>query len=232
MEKYITITNDYYEILIPTSLKKFGDEVLEYSTNKLKEFLTFFNEKSYNKKIKGAFLINRNDFITRIKEVSEPNVILPPECATGCFYGEESQILLKEENPYEEFNTLAHESFHLLFSKFINEKNNTERIIWLDESLAINFDGSIEKIIKDNRFKDLIMKLTNNNNLPKMSELSFSKGNIVTKDYNGYELFSIVGRYLIETKKDLLAYIKNQNEIINDGNKILEESINYFARKL
>lgn len=122
MKKYITITNDYYEILIPSSLKTFGEEVLNYSTDKLKEFLSFFKEESYNKKIKGAFLVSRADFIARIKEVADTNSSLPPQWATGCFYGGETQVLLNENNPYERFNTLAHESFHLLFLNLSTKK--------------------------------------------------------------------------------------------------------------
>jgi len=233
MKNYITITNDYFEILIPSTLKKFGEEVLNYSTDKLKEFLSFFKEESYNKKIKGAFLINRDDFITRIKEVSAPNSSLPPQWATGCFYGGETQILLNENNPHERFNTLAHESFHLLFSKFVYEKNNIDRIVWLDESLAGNFDGTTEKLIKNNSFKSIIAKLIDNNKLPKMNKLSFSKGNIITEEYNGYDLFKVVGRYLIETKtkEDLLNYINDEEKVINDGKIILEESLNYFMLK-
>ena len=233
MKEYTIIKNDYFEILIPLSLKKYGDEVLKYSIDKLQEFLSFFKEKSYNKKIKGAFLINRDDFIARIKEVSFPDVSLPPKWARGCFYGGETQILLDENNLYENFNTLAHESFHLLFSKFIYEKNNIDRIVWLDESLASNFDGSTDELIKTNKFEDIIIKLVNNNNLPKMNELTFLNENIITKEYNGYDLFKVVGRYLIEikTKGDLLNYINNPEKVINDGETILEKSLNYFALK-
>ena len=44
--------------------KNYGEEVLNYSTDKLKEFLSFFKEQNYEK-IKGAFLINHDDFIDR-----------------------------------------------------------------------------------------------------------------------------------------------------------------------
>lgn len=52
----------------------------------------FFKEKPKGIKIKGSFLINHSDFINKIKEVSGPNVQLPPAWATGCFYGGEIQI--------------------------------------------------------------------------------------------------------------------------------------------
>ena len=143
MENYISIENDYFEIYIPNSLKNYGYEVLNYSTDKIKEYLHFFNELEYGSKVKGAFLISREDFINRIKKL-DPKAN-PPSWASGCFYGGETQILLDINNIYNRFTTLAHETFHLLFQKFIYEKNNMKRIVWLDESLAGNFDGSTQK---------------------------------------------------------------------------------------
>lgn len=63
--------------------------------------------------------------------------------------------------------------------------------------------------------------------------MSFSKGNIITEEYNGYDLFKVVGRYLIEikSKEDLLNYINDKDKVINDGGIILEESLNYFMLK-
>ena len=66
-----------------------------------------------------------------------------------------------------------------------------------------------------------------------MSDLSFKKGNVITSKYNGYDLFKIVGRYLIETKKHdkLLKYVNDKNSIIKDGDTILIESLKYFKEK-
>ena len=231
MKKYITLENDFYEILIPESLKEYGNEVLEYSTNKLEEFLNFFKQDNYVKKIKGSFFLTREDFFNRIKKLApEAN---PPSWAQGCFYGEETQILLNPQNIYERYCTLAHESFHLLFQKFIYEENNMDRIVWLDESLAGNFDGTTEKLIENGKFLEILLNLKDNNQLPNMNDLEFSKGNIKTKNYNGYDLFKIVGRYLIETKSqdELLKYVNNKRKIISDGNTILEISIRYFLEK-
>lgn len=85
MGKYITLENNFYEILIPESLKEYGKEVLEYSTNKLEEFLHFFKQDNYGTKIKGAFFLTCEDFFNRIKKLApEAN---PPSWAQGCFYG-------------------------------------------------------------------------------------------------------------------------------------------------
>ena len=66
-----------------------------------------------------------------------------------------------------------------------------------------------------------------------MNDLEFSKGNIKTEDYNGYDLFKVVGRYLIETKAqdELLKYINDKSKVISDGNTILEVSLKYFLEK-
>ena len=102
-----------------------------------------------------------------------------------------------------------------------------DRIVWLDESLATNFDGTTEKLIENGKFLEIILNLKNNQKLPKMSDLEFSKNNIKTEDYNGYDLFKVVGRYLIETKSqvELLKYISDKSKIVNDGDIILEASI-------
>ena len=108
-----------------------------------------------------------------------------------------------------------------------------ERIVWLDESLVGNFDGTTEKLVKNGKFLEIIMNLKNNQRLPNMNDLEFSKGNIKTEDYNGYDLFKVVGRYLIETKTqgELLKYINDKSKVINDGNTILEVSLIYFSEK-
>lgn len=67
MEKYIILENDFYKILILESLKDYGEEVLKYSTNKLKEYLLFFKKENYGTKIKGAFFLTREDFLIELK---------------------------------------------------------------------------------------------------------------------------------------------------------------------
>ena len=233
MNNYMNINNEYFEISIPSELKEYGEMVLNYSTEKIKEYLDFFKENSYGQKIKAFFFTNRADFIDRIATGSADPSTLPPEWATGCFYGGEVQILLNKEIKYDKFFTLAHETFHLLFGKFIYQKNHYDRILWLDESLAGNFDGTTEKLMKENKFSNIIKKLIGMNHLPTMSQLSFDKGTIKTDQYNGYELFKVVGRYLIETKtnEELLFYIQQEQEVLNDGDTILEISLKYFKEK-
>lgn len=73
----------------------------------------------------------------------------------------------------------------------------------------------------------MITKLLSKKTLPKMSEL--------LENYNDefLNLFKVVGRYLIETKtnEELYNYIHNIEQVLKDGETILEESLLYFNKK-
>ena len=231
MSQFITLTNDYFEIFIPEYLERFGFQVLEYSTIKIKEYVRFFKKETYGEKIKCAFFTNRDDFVTRIKKLDkEAN---PPSWAQGCFYGREIQILINNMKFKDIFYTLSHETFHLLFKRFVYEKNNWNRFVWLDEALANNFDGTTEEKINSGEFEKIIRYYSNKKNLPKMNVLDFAKGTIKTENYNGYDFFRIVGRYLIETntKDELLNYINIKERIKRDGYTILDVALKYFKEK-
>ncbi|MEG2457565.1 MAG: hypothetical protein RSB41_01580 [Bacilli bacterium] len=233
MDKYIIISNEYFEIYISDKLENYGKEILKYTTEKIKEYLIFFKEKNYKEIIKCSYFTNREDFINRIKKFSLKDAESLPTWVSGCFYGGEIQILVNEEDLSNTFFSLTHETFHILFSKFVFEKNNYGRIVWLDESLALNFDGGVMRLINDNKFIDLVKSIINIDNLPSMSKLPLKNNNLCTKKYSEYDLFRIVGRYLIETKSDeeLFEYIHEEKRILKDGETILQTSLMYFKNK-
>lgn len=230
-EDYITIENEYYEIYIPKEYEDYGNKVLDFSTEKLKENLLFFRENTFGTKIKGYYATTREDYVNRV-HLHEPKHT-PPKWAGGGYYGDEAIILLTPDTLNKRFATLAHESFHLLFTKFVYEKNGFDRIAWLDESLANNLDGRMEYRIRTGYFEKIIFDLKEKINLPKMNDLDFKKGNIITKNYDGYQLFIIVGRYLLETMSDdeMFDFINDDVKIKEAGETILEDSINYFIEK-
>ena len=229
MKEFKIIKNDYYEIYFPLEYEEYMKEVLDYSTNKLKDNLKFFNEDSYGELIKASFFDEKEDFFNRIYEIdSNAN---PPEWAMGCFYGGENQILLEKENVRRRFYTLAHETCHLLFSKFIYP-NFHDRVVWLDEAFAANFSGEVEEELSNGVFYEKLNKYVNVDRLPKMNDISFKNNNVKTDEYNAYDFFHIVGRYLIETynSDELLELYNKESKVLELGEHILEDSINYFNR--
>ena len=121
----------------------------------------------------------------------------------------------------------------MLFLKYVysNYKNN-KRIVWLDESFAANFSGEVQNNINNGIFINQIKKYIGAV-LPNMNDISFENKNIKTKEYNAYDFFHIIGRYLIETnnKDNLLELYKDEGRVLNLGETILGDSIDYFIKK-
>lgn len=230
MKNYKVLKNEYYEIYFPSKYESDIKEILEYSTNKLIDNLKFFNKESYGQVIKASFFDRKEAFFSRIKELNENAT--PPDWAKGCFYGGENQILFERNNLKIRFYTLAHESCHLLFSKFIYE-NYKERVVWLDESFAANFSGEVEKELANGEFMKKVKKYLNCNSLANMNEISFKNNNVKTKEYDAYDFFHIIGRYLLEiySKEELLDFYKDEEKVLKLGKNILNESLLYFKKK-
>jgi len=230
VENYKVLKNEYYELFFPNKYDVDMKEILEYSTKRLIYNLNFFDKDSYGKVIHASFFDKKEAFLARIHELDKKAT--PPDWATGCFYGEENQILFEENNIKDCFYTLAHESCHLLFQKFIYNKYK-DRIVWLDESFAANFSGEVEKEMINGEFIKKVKKYLNCNTLPKMNEISFQNNNIKTVVYNAYDLFHIVGRYLLEiySQEELLKFYKDEERVLKSGETILNESLLYFKQK-
>lgn len=230
MKNYKNLKNEYYEIIFPDKYEEDIKEILEYSTNKLIDNLKFFNQVSYGQVIRASFFDKKDAFFSRIHELDKNAT--PPDWAKGCFYGGESQILFEENNIKIRFYTLAHESCHLLFSKFIYN-NYKKRVVWLDESFAANFSGEVEKEMEDGRFIKKVRRYLNCNLSLNMNEISFKNNNVKTEEYDAYDFFHIIGRYLFEvySSEKLLDFYKDEKRVLKFGESILCESLLYFKQK-
>lgn len=230
MKNYKTLKNEYYEIIFPNKYEEDIKKILEYSTNKLIGNLNFFNQVSYGQIIRASFFDEKDAFFSRIHELDKNAT--PPDWAKGCFYGGENQILFEENNIKIRFYTLAHETCHLLFSKFIYN-NYKNRVVWLDESFAANFSGEVERELGNGMFIEKVKKYLNCNSLPNMNEISFENNNIKTNQYDAYDFFHIIGRYLLEihSSEELLNFYKDEENVLKLGKNILSESLLYFKQK-
>lgn len=178
--------------------------------------------------LKASFFTDRNDFVNYISSISGGHT--PPSWATGCFYNGEIQTLIdlnKKENLEYQTHTLIHEIVHLYFNKLIYNKYEIYRIRWFDESYACYIDGHIENIKIEN-LKEICVKLKSLNDFD-MNTLDNIK-NVRTNNYNGYDMFLTVGKYIFENnleKKYLKILKNNPKKIRKIGLKILSKAISY-----
>lgn len=226
------ITTKDYIINYEPELEDFVRKTLSHAEKKKIEFYKIFNCKETDINIlKASFFVNREDFVNYIKSISNGDT--PPSWATGCFYNGEIQVLVNINNPEIKMHTLAHETMHLFFDKTIYERYNLDRVNWLDESFAVYLDGNPDDISNNEllRIIDYLDKIADEFDMAILADYNKVK----TKEYNGYDMFNIIGKYIFETKQEqkYLALIKkDRNEVLKIGKHILKEAIDYFKNKL
>ena len=231
MKKTVT---DKFIINFQEGLEEFVDislKVVEKQMPLLENL--FLSEVAKVGKLKASFFTERKEFVEYIKSVS--NGRTPPEWATGCFYNGEIQTLIDITNHEDlkyKVHTLTHEMTHLYIQKNIYEKYNIDRIRWFDESYASYIDGHIK-----NRTKEQLKNKCNK--LKDIGEFDLNILNdinrVKTKDYDGYDMFLIVGKYIFENdlSKKYLDLIKTKpEELRKEGRSILEKSIQYVLKNL
>ena len=225
------ITKDYIINYVP-ELDEFVKKTLSHAKKKKIEFYKIFNCKETDINIlKASFFVNREDFVNYIKSISNGDT--PPSWATGCFYNGEIQVLVNINNPEIKMHTLAHETMHLFFDKTIYERYNLDRVNWLDESFAVYLDGNPDDISNNEllRIIDYLDKIADEFDMAILADYNKVK----TKEYNGYDMFNIIGKYIFETKQEqkyLSLIKKDRNDVLKIGKHILKEAIDYFKNKL
>ena len=222
------ITNRFV-INFQEGLEEFVDASLQIVEKQISLLESMFQlEVSEVGKLKVSFFTKRTKFVEYIKDILNGKV--PPEWATGCFYNGEIQTLLNindEEDVKYKVHTLTHEMAHLYIEKLVYEKYNIDRIRWFDESYASYIDGHIK-----NRTKEQLRNICKQ--LKDIGEFDLNLlddiNKIKTKDYDGYDMFLIVGKYIFENKltKDYLEILKTHPEEIRKvGKEILSKAIKY-----
>ncbi len=227
------LKNEDYLINYPEELEHLVKNAVDYSVKKKGENCKIFHCKTADiPQLKASIFIDRKKFVDYIKKVSGGQE--PPEWATGCFYNGEIQIFANPHNKVETsflMGTIAHETVHLMFNKLIYEKYKIDRLVWLDESFANYLDGIVLSWRGDSWDK-LVARLLpykdfNVNNLN-------NRNKVVTKNYDGYDMFRIIGKYICENNlaQEYLQMLKtDRNKVMRLGKTILKTAINWFVER-
>lgn len=214
------------------NLQGFIEKTVQHAESKKKEFYKIFNcEETDIDILHASFFTKREDFVKHIKSIS--NGRTPPSWATGCFYNGEIQVLVDLKNPEIKMNTLAHETMHLFFDKTVYKKHNIDRVNWLDESFAVYLDGKPDDITKQEltRIIEHLSKISDGFDMAILANYNKVK----TKEYNGYDMFNIIGKYIFETNQEqkfLELIKKDRNQVLEIGKHILQDTIDYFKEKI
>ena len=127
----------------------------------------------------------------------------------------------------------SHELFHIMYQELVWKRNNQKRIVWFDEGMAQFFskENDRELNINFNNWFNLIK--TNTRIIPNLNELEHGV-NFQTNEYNGYDLSLLAVKYLYDKLgfDEFKKLINNNNQIIEYGNSIIQESFEYYEKKM
>lgn len=131
------------------------------------------------------------------------------------------------------FNLKIKQSVHELIHIICEEKIYKERLIWLDEGLALNLSGEYDYLKQEEKFiyflQDAIFKIKE---FPNINYLNWE--NFCSDEYNGFDLSYLCVRYLLETKNknEIQKIIKDYNTAYQIGNSVLTEALEYYEKAL
>lgn len=220
---------EYFVIKYQDNLEDFVKISLNYFDARLYILRELFNKDIKNlDKMECSFFSDIKDFQNYIKKISGQT---PPDWAGGCFYNNGIQIIVNtndKEKLIKRQITLIHEFTHLCIKNLIYDAFNIERIRWLDESYAGYVDGHLEKLSAEEikNYCEELKTISNNFDMNELDDISLIK----TKEYDGYHMFDIIGKYIFENnlQKQYLQILKNdEKQIRTIGKSILKNAIVY-----
>lgn len=227
MEK---IENEYFAINYSKTLDEIVKEMISISSVKVLEIFDFFCIKSYRKITVNLFddIDKFKDFVSDLRGISKEQL---PEYCKGTFdcgminhYIEPN--IIKDSFLYNtRKHSIFHELVHIIYYEVILNKNYEDRVIWLDEGLAMNLSGEFQNTIID----DVLNAVLSFKEMPNMNEISHGKL-FVNDKYDGYIASFISVNYLIKTlsHNELLSVIKNKKLIYKIGKNILDDAVKYY----
>lgn len=128
--------------------------------------------------------------------------------------------------------TISHELVHIIYQETVFGDNFDNRVIWLDEGLAVNLSGEFDRLKDESQFIEFMQQqILSVKNLPNLNDLNWS--NMRTAEYDGYDLSYFAVKYMMETfpLDKLQAIIHNPKLAVEMGDNILDQAIKYYLEK-
>ena len=222
--------NNICRIEYSSTLQEIAEATLKLLEKKIPEYEMYFDIK-IEEKIKINYFDDLQEFRNFINNLRNNNSL--PEYAKGTYDNDMVNCYIEKESQMERVYTASHELFHILYQKYILEKNNIDRVVWLDEGMAQLMSGEKEKLQDEEEFRKFYINAKKQTKtIPELGSLIHGQ-QFCNEKYNGYYLSYIAVRYLLEIigKEELKKVISNAEKIKEYGNKIVIKSFNYYDKK-
>lgn len=223
------IENDDFAIYGNEDLQPVKVEILTYLSEQKLVLLDFFDLKSY-KKISINLFNNHDTYIEFTRQFEEP-----APYSIGNFIHDMINYFYDINKIARLKKALIHELVHCLYQSIW--ENKYDRVLWLDEGLALYLSGEKNLLEKDkDKFKAWYLDkiIRRDKEIPKMAflkEHGSTYGTFVdyeSNKYDGYNLSYLMVRYLIENNYDIISLLKDYQKIKSLETHILQDCIKYY----
>ncbi len=226
------IENDKFIINYSSNLEDIVKDMIDATNEKYNDIINFFDIKEY-RKITVNLFDDIDEFKSFIANIRNVDISSLPSYVQGTF--DKGMVnayvksdLSKNEPLYKtRIHMILHEMVHLIYLEVILKSNYSNRVVWLDEGLALNLSGEYDN--SKDLINKVIDKISDFNFIPNLNNLKHGK-TFINDDYNGYCLSYLAVRYLIDSKskEELLEIINSKNLSLKQGKIIIEEAIDYY----
>ena len=223
------IENKDFVIYGTSDISAISKDILDLITNKKEKILQQFKLDSF-RKIQINLFDNQDIFVKFIKSLRWQGTTIPQYCK-GTYDNYMVNFCIADMDVKLKISTLSskiiHECIHIIYNSL-----SDQRIIWLDEGLAMNLSGEMNDLLDKEALINLIETRIKPMKFPKDLNDLIHGSKFVNDDYNGYPLSYLSVRYLLETKTDeeLLQMIKFSEKAKELGPEILSKAINYYQQ--
>ena len=187
------------------------NDAIDYLEMNMKNIMNFFEINSFSNKINIIVWNNLEAYKKHIEKFFEYHDYMRADTNDGNInllsIEEAHKTHTHADMTIDELkSTILHEFVHICQQQVQLEKNNND-IVWFWEALATNL-GNPEKFSKT-RIKASNEEINNFNSLQNNYPIAFTIGNYMLENY---------------AHEEILEYIKYPTKLLNDENKILNES--------
>lgn len=236
-DKNLCIDTKNVILYFPSCFEKIANDMLKMYERKIGKIYTTFGIDDF-RKIQVNLFSDRQEFRNYIIGLRNGDEASLPKWAGGTYDNGMVNTYIEEETNHniQLYNnrvcTISHELVHIIYWETVLGDCFDDRVIWLDEGLAVNLSGEHDRLNDESQFIEFMeQRILKIENLPNLNDLNWN--NFKTAEYNGYDLCYLSVRYMMEvfSLDKLQTMIQNPKLAIEIGDTILNQAIQYYLGK-
>lgn len=235
--KNLCIDSKNIIVYFPECFTKIANDMLKMYESQIEKIYSIFGIQDF-RKVQVNLFCDRQEFRNYIIGLRDGDEASLPQWAGGTYDNGMVNAYIEEDINsdiqlyHNRACTISHELVHIIYWEIVLKDHFDDRVIWLDEGLAVNLSGEYDRLNDESQFIEFMkQRIMKSKNFPNLNHLNWN--NFRTIEYDGYDLSYLSVKYMMEmlSLDQLQTIIQNPNLATEIGNSVLNESIQYYLEK-